>query len=128
MNKATRIPRSSIEKGESYAFALKFVFSESGKIDTIFPSKYTPKEMKQSLTQPGQYNDVNWEGIFRRKVKNKDVLIVPISIYNPGGTNQIFHEYNMDDQFNFSFSGEGERFVNCLIMQTLVIHYRTPKT
>ncbi|KAA2240230.1 hypothetical protein F0L74_29125 [Chitinophaga agrisoli] len=128
LGKATRIPRSSIENGESFAFALKFIFAEGGKIDTILPSKYAPKEMKQSLTQRGQYKDVNWEGIFKRKVKNKDALIVPVSIYDPVSTSQTFHEYNVDDLFNFSFPGEGERFVNCLIMQTFVIHYGKPKS
>ena len=123
LNKAIRIPRSAVEKEASYAFALKFVLSENGEIDTILASKYTPKEMKQKLTYSGQYKDVNWEGIFKRKLRKGDVLIVPISIYYPGGSSTDFREYNVDDLFDFQFPDRAEGFSNCVLMQTLVVHY-----
>jgi hypothetical protein len=122
--KAIRIPRSAMNEEASYAFALKFVLSDNGKIDTILASKYTPTAMKESLTLPAQYKDVHWEDIFNRKLRKGDVLIVPISIYYPEGSSLNLHEFNVDDLFDFQFPGKAERFSNCLLMQTLVVHYR----
>ena len=128
LNKAIRIPRSAIDKEVSYAFALKFVLSENGEIDTILASKYTPKEMKQNLTYSGQYKNVQWEDIFKRKLRKGDVLIVPISIYYPGGSSSNFHEYNIDDLFDFQFPDKAEGFSNCVLMQTLVVRYSKGKS
>lgn len=123
LSKTIRVPRSAADKEASYAFALKFVLSENGKIDTILASKYTPEETKKSLTVTALYKDVHWGGIFKRKPKKGDVLIVPVSVYCPECSSMNFLEYNVDDLFNFQFPGKAEGFTNCVLMQTLVVHY-----
>ena len=123
LSRITRLPKPIAEEGASYAFALKFVFSENGKIDSIFSSKYTPKEIRPGLIHPSQYQQVNWEGIFHRKVGKGDILIVPVSIYNPESS-KMLPEYNVDDLLNFNFPKEGEKFTPCLVMQTIVFKYR----
>lgn len=126
LSKVVRLPRSIMAEGSSYAFALKFVFSEKGIIDAIVSSKYAPKEIKSALIQPDQYKHVSWERIFNRKVGKGDILIVPVSIYNPESS-KMLPEYNVDDLFNFSTQKEAEKFTPCLVMQTVVFQYKVRK-
>ncbi|MEC5145577.1 hypothetical protein [Chitinophaga sp. 212800010-3] len=115
------MPLELAEKKLSAVFAMKLVLSSSGKVSKIETSKFFPDKLIPRLAVPDLYNGIHWEQIFKRKIKNGDILIIPFVAYDPLEKNATFYEYTVEDIFKFS--DDKNLFINCLMMQPFPIKY-----
>lgn len=122
LERNVRYPTELSEKKIASAFSMKIIFNSQGGILKILPSKYFPEKMVAQLTKADLYSKINWEEIFKRKLKEGDALIIPIVAYNSMEKNSTFYEYTLEDLFNYP--EDNKFFVDCTIMQTFTLVYR----
>ncbi|UYQ94449.1 hypothetical protein MKQ68_05015 [Chitinophaga horti] len=100
----------------TYLFSVRFSLDSAGKVEAITLSENAPISGKK-LTDKALYAKLNWQRILVRDKVGSEVVIVPISIFNPEAPG---HTVEMELSHNI-FNYEKPAAVRCTVLTMITI-------